>query len=186
MKKYFYLVFIIVFIFSCKDKNDNFTKEDNQVEVKKKPFLIEMDLKVYDDDVICLYYKDNTITFFNENMGIYKNIIKSEHLQKISFELPEEITPNDFRFDLSHQNPKQKIIINKITFVKEDKSFIIEGNEILKYLTPNQGVVFNEDDKTFTFRNNEDGSYDPYLSTNGNFYPLLETLVGYSAFESPK
>lgn len=186
MKKNFFLVFFLVFFFSCKEKNNNSINENIQIENKEKSFTVEIALKSYEEDVMCLYYKDNSITFFNEDMGIYKNISKSEGFQNISFELPENVNPNDFRFDLSHQNPKQKLIIEKITFTKGDKSFKIEGDKISKYLEPNYGVIFNEDDNTFTFRDNEDGSYDPYLSTNGNFYPLLETLVGYTAFEAPK
>lgn len=181
MKNFLLFVAIITasFFTSCGNK------EEKKEEVEKeKPFTVEMQIIVEQDDVICLYYKDNSISFFSEDMGIYKNLTKSKEVQNIIFELPENFVPNDFRFDLSHQNKEQTMTIKNIVFSNKNNNFNIEGKDLFKYLKANEGIVSNLN--VFTFKNNEDGSYDPFLSTTGDFYPLLEVLVGYNAFVETK
>lgn len=178
MKKYRILIAILVISFvSCKEKEQ--IKEVEKIE--EKPFTVEIQMKVNEDDVICLYYKDNTITFFNEDMAIYKNLVKGDSLQNIVFELPKDFVPNDFRFDLSHQNKNNTIFVEKINFTFKDKDFQIKNEDIDKYLKPNEGVIFDATNRSFSFKE-LDGNYDPFLTTTGQFYPLLERLVGYEAF----
>lgn len=170
------LVMVMVALSSCKNKVDNVISE------KENPFTIEMNITIKQDDVICIYYKDKTIGFFSEEMGIYKNLVKSDLPQNIVFEVPEGISPNDVRLDLSHQNKNQTMLVNKIIFSFKGKSFEILNKDLDKYFTPNKGIIFNEKERSYTFKNNEDGSYDPFLTTTGEFYPLLEKLVGHKAF----
>lgn len=182
-----FLVLIMIFISSCKE-NDQTSKEDNQIDnqfnqIKKDVFVVEMNITNFEKDVICLYYKDNTISYFNNDMAIYKNIEKNENSQNIVFELPEGFLPNDFRFDLSHENEKQSMIVNNIKFTLNGETFEIKNGELDKFLTPNEGVMFNESNRTYTFHKNADGNYDPFLTTTGQFYPLLEKLVGIGAFQ---
>jgi len=170
------LLLISVMAISCK-------KDESKKEiVEEKPFTIEMNINSQENDVICIYYKDSTIGFFSEEMAMYKNVIKSDSTQNVVFEVREGVIPNDFRLDLSHENSKQVLKINKITFSNKGKSFEIIGKDLNKYFTPNNTAIFNNQNETFSFTKNVDGSYDPFLSTTGQFYPLLETLVGSKAF----
>lgn len=180
MKKVVSILVLSIFVLtSCKNN-----KKDEDIK-QEKPFTIEMNVTIKEDDVICIYYKDLSVGYFGEQMGIYKNLVKSNKSQNIVFEVEEGIIPNDFRFDLSHQNKNQTMLVNKIVFNFANKSFEILNKDLDKYFTPNKGIVFNETDRSYNFKNNEDGSYDPFLSSTGEFYPLLEKLVGYEAFAKP-
>jgi hypothetical protein len=177
------LLFVLVFQFISCDKSKNIEKEE--IQQKKNIFTVEINAVINEKDVICLYYKDNSISFFNEEMAIYKNIEKSNVPQTIVFELPENFIPNDFRFDLSHVNPNQKMKINTINFSFKGEEFDINNIDLEKYFTNNEGVVFNETDRFFSFQKTKEGNYDPFLTTTGQFYPLLEKLVGIGAFQPP-
>ena len=142
-----------------------------------------MNITNKEKDVTCLYYKDNSITYFNNDMAIYKNIEKSESPQTVVFELPEDFLPNDFRFDLSHENQNQSMTINYIKFSYEGETFEIRNEDIEKFFTTNEGIIFNPNNRIFTFKKLKDGNYDPFLTTTGQFYPLLERLVGIGAFQ---
>jgi hypothetical protein len=171
------LVFQLV---SC----DTSKKTEQPEEVQKKNiFTIEINMVNKEKDVICLYYKDNTISFFNDDMAIYKNIEKSDVPQTVIFELPEDFLPNDFRFDLSHENSNQSMTVNTLKFSLAGESFEINNTELEKYLSPNEGVVFDSLSRNFTFKKDNKGNYDPFLTTTGQFYPLLEKLVGIGAFQ---
>ena len=179
------LLVILSFAFvlaSCKGDKETTTdasqKEETAIE---KPFTVELQMKVKQDDVICLYYKDLSISFFNEDMSIYKNLKKSDASQSMIFTLPKDFVPNDFRFDLSCQSKNQEIYVEKIIFNFRNETFTITNEDIDKYIQPNDGVVFNLANRTYTFKEGKSG-YDPFLTTTGQFYPLLEKLVGYEAF----
>ena len=180
MKKIKVLLILILVIFnSCKDEKSL----DEVKEIKKNAFIVEINITNKDKDVICLYYKDNSITYFNNDMAIYKNIEKSDTSQNIVFELPEDFLPNDFRFDLSHENENQSMVVNNIKFSYEGQNFEINNVDLEKYFTFNEGVIFNENSRSYSFQKMKDGSYDPFLTTTGQFYPLLEKLVGIGAFQ---
>ena len=183
MKTLLVLLSFVFVLTSCKgDKettNDASQKEETTIE---KPFTVELQMKVKEDDVICLYYKDLSISFFNEDMSIYKNLNKSDVSQSMIFTLPKDFVPNDFRFDLSCQNKDQKIYVEKIIFNFRNETFTISNEDIDKYLEPNDEAVFNLANRTYTFKEAKKGPYDPFLRTTGQFYPLLEKLVGYEAF----
>lgn len=185
MKSLLALLSFAFVLVSCKGNKEGAlqpkTEMTNSVE---GPFTVEFQMKVKEDDVICLYYKDLSITFFSEDMAIYKNLKKSDASQSMIFTLPKNFVPNDFRFDLSCQNKNQAIYIEKIIFTFGDESFTILNEDIDKYLQPNDGVVFDLSKRTYTFKDGKTG-YDPFLTTTGQFYPLLEKLVGYEAFERP-
>ena len=64
-----FLVVVVLFTSSCKE-NDQVGKENNQTkhennQIKKNVFIVEMNITNKEKDVICLYYKDNTISYFN-------------------------------------------------------------------------------------------------------------------------
>jgi hypothetical protein len=94
----------------------------------------------------------------------------------------KDFVPNDFRFDLSCQNKNQEIYVEKIIFNFRNETFTISNEDIDKYLGTNDEVVFNLATRTYTFKEAKKGPYDPFLKTTGQFYPLLEKLVGYEAF----
>ena len=182
MKKFnILLLFIIVSQFiSCNNSKNN---EKEVIQKKKNVFTVEINIVNKEKDVICLYYKDNTISFFNDEMAIYKNIEKSDIPQNVIFELPEDFLPNDFRFDFSHENLNQSMTVNKIKFSLAGENFEILNTDLEKYLTPNEGVVVDSVSRNYTFKKDNNGNYDPFLTTTGQFYPLLEKLVSIGAFQ---
>jgi hypothetical protein len=73
--------------------------------------------------------------------------------------------------------------VNTLKFSLAGESFEINNTELEKYLSPNEGVVFDSLSRNFTFKKDTKGNYDPFLTTTGQFYPLLEKLVGIGAFQ---
>ena len=177
------VLFLIVFLGVIASCDSSKKSEKTEIEIRKNVFTVEINAVINEKDVLCLYYKDNTIGFFNEDMTIYKNIEKSVTPQTIIFELPEDFLPNDFRFDLSHENPNQSMVVNTIKFSYAGESFEILNTDLDKFFTSNEGIVFDPSTRTYTFKKDTNGIYDPFLTTTGQFYPLLEKLVGIGAFQ---
>lgn len=180
LKSIFALLFVLLFTVSCKKEEKK--EGENEAEVSQRPFTVSIRMKVKEDDVITLYFKDNTISYFTEDMAVYKSLVKGEQMQDIVFELPEWAVPNDFRFDLSAKTQSQVCYVENIHFLYHGKSVDIFNKDLEKYLKPNEGVIFDSKDRSYSFKA-VNGNYDPFLTTTLDFYPLLETLVGYEAFK---
>jgi len=179
LKSIFTLLFVVLLTVSCK--KDEKKEGQKEAQASQSPFKVTISIKIKEDDLMCLYFKDNTAPYFTEDMALYKNLKKEEEIQDIIFELPKSAVPNDFRFDLSIQTKTQVYYVDKIHFLYGDKSFEILNKDLEKYLKPNPGVVLNSVDRAYSFKETN-GNYDPFLTTTLEFYPLLETLVGYDAF----
>jgi hypothetical protein len=173
-------LFFVLLSTSCKDQE----KKDNEEKpVSKPPFTVIINMTAKEDDIMTLYYKDNTMCCVTEEMSVYKEVKKGE--QEIVIGLPDGFLPNDLRFDLSAKNPEQVCNVEKIQFLHDEKSFEVLNSDLEKYFLPNAGVIFDTKNRSYTFKE-VDGNYDPFLNVTQDFYIGLAGLVGNEAMQPPQ
>jgi hypothetical protein len=170
-------LFFALLSLSCKNEEK---KDSQEKEAQKPPFTVIINLNAKEDDIMTLYYKDNTACCFTEEMAIYKEVKKGD--QEIVFGLPEGFLPNDLRFDLSAKVPTHVCKVEKIHILNQEKSFDILNTDLEKYLKPNDGVVFDSKDRSYSFKE-VGGNYDPFLNATPDFYSQLVVLVGNDAMQ---
>ena len=173
----FTFLFFVLLSISCKNQEK---KENEEKPVSKPPFTVIINMTAKEDEIMTLYYKDNTMCCVTEEMAIYKEVKKGD--QEIVFGLPEGVLPNDLRFDLSVKNPSQVCKVEKIHILNDGKSFDILNQDLEKYLKPNEGVVFDSKDRSYSFKE-VNGNYDPFLTPTQDFYSQLAILVGNNAMQ---
>lgn len=176
-KSIFTFLFLALLSFSCKNEEK---KESQEKPVPQAPFTVIINMTAKEDDIMTLYYKDNTMCCVTEEMAIYKEVKKGD--QEIVFGLPEGFLPNDLRFDFSAKNPAQVCKVEKIQILNEGKSFDILNQDLEKYLKPNEGVIFDSKDRSYSFKE-IDGNYDPFFTATQDFYSQLVVLVGNNAMQ---
>src|SRR5690554_7289408 len=66
----------------------------------RESLIVTLDLEVYKNDTIQLFYILRTDDDYRESLSIKKNIEGKPDLQKVSFQLPETIKPKNIRIDL--------------------------------------------------------------------------------------
>lgn len=181
LKSIFALLFVVLLTVSCK-KEEKTNTEEKQVLPAQERFTVVISMIAKEDDIMTLYYKDNTMENYVEDVSIYKEVKKGD--QEIVIALPEGYLPNGLRFDLSTRVPSQVCKIEKIHVSNQGQSFDILNKDLEKYLTPNEGVVFDTKDRSYSFKEFE-GNYDPIIYATPEFYALLAPLVGKEAFDQP-
>ncbi|WP_166921423.1 hypothetical protein [Flavobacterium poyangense] len=164
---------MIVSLISCK----NAEKEKPVEEVKANTFDVIVDLDIKKDDELILFYKDPSISYFDEKNTVYYGIKGKEESQTVVFSIPEGILPNDIRIDISSKKDQEPIKINSITLSFEGRSFKIDQKDLLKYFTPNEYIKFDEATGIATFINNGE-KYDPFFLVKASIYPELEKVRG--------
>ena len=174
----FAFLFLALLSFSCKNEEKKELQEKQAAT--KPPFTVVIKMTAKEDDIMTLYYKDNTMCCVTEERAIYKEVKKGE--QEIVIELPAGFLPSDFRFDLSAKNPQQLCKVEKIQFLYDEKSFEVLNSDLEKYFLPNACVIFDAKNRSYTFKE-EDGNYDPFLNVTRDSYDQLVILVGNEAMQ---
>jgi len=172
-KLFFLNLLMLVSLISCKNKEE----EQPVEEVKANTFDVIVDLDIKKDDELILFYKDASISYFDDKNTVYYGIKGKPESQKITFSVPEGILPNDIRFDVSSKKNQEPIKINSVTLSFEGRTFNIGQKDLLKYFTPNEFINFDETSGTATFIKNGE-NYDPFFLTKPTIYPELEKVRG--------
>lgn len=122
-----------------------------------------------------IYWRTKDIGWFEEKNTVYGGTNGFSGNQTIKFEIPSNVTPADFRIDIS-SNPEQKEIkVNFIRIIKGGKDFYIFGEELDKYFTFNEYITYNKENKKLIFKS-IDGNYDPFLNTNEEFLNIFNKV----------
>jgi len=108
-------LFLASLFISCKGEPK---KDIEEKQVAQEPFTVVINMTAKEDDIMTLYYMDNTMDNFMEDVSIYKEVKKGD--QEIVIALPEGYLPKSIRFDLSTKEPKFVKLIRS-TFQMMDK-----------------------------------------------------------------
>jgi hypothetical protein len=164
-------VLLAMTVLSCKkespvDKAPVTTTPINNVEVT-------MDVEVEKDDNFQLYYaEDGTLNFKGDVLTAPVKGQKAS--QKITFILPDDAKPNNFRIDVGDNINQGKMKINSFMFRFHDKKFKISGQAFFQYFSLNGNLIVDAEKATMTPAPKDGSSYDPM------FYPavaLTDTLT---------
>ena len=169
-------LFLSLAFLSCKNE---IKKEEVKPaeEVKANTFDVTVDLILKKDDELVLFYKDESITYFVEDMTVWAGLKGSEALQTAKFSIPEGILPNNIRIDISSKKEQEPIVIKSIGFSYEGRSFSVKGEDLEKYFTPNEYIKFNPSTATATLLKIKD-AYDPFFLTKETLFPEIERVRG--------
>jgi len=180
MKKTLSIIFIAFLVFSCGNKSENKNKEDlvseEKNEINPNSFKIEVEGIWKKDDELVVFWKDASISYFDDEHTIYQGIKGSDLPQKVIFELEEGFVPNDIRFDVSSAKEQNEIILNYIKLEQQDRYFVITKDKLTKFFRPNEFVDLNTTSgiiKTKIIN----GTYDPILYTNPEIYVEMEKVL---------
>ncbi|PWA06874.1 hypothetical protein [Flavobacterium psychrotolerans] len=169
-------LFLSVAFLSCKNEAK---KEEIQPveEVKANTFDVVLDLNIKKDDELILFYKDASISYFDEDHTVYAGVKGNEQSQKVIFNIPEGVLPNDIRLDISSNKKQDPIKINSIELNFEGRTFRIDQNNFEKYFKPNDFIKYDASSSSITM-SEKDGNYDPFFTTNPAIYAELEKVGG--------
>lgn len=170
---------LLAFASSCKGEVKDSTKAPEEVVVKESnTFNITVDIKIKKDDDLIMYYKDGSNEWIVEDKAVWNTVKGSEDFQKVVFRLPEDVVPNDFRFDIGKNEYKGQdpIEIRSITLDYYKQSFVITQETLSTFFKPNQYIKYDEASKQFTL-SKVDNNYDPFFETAPAIYPQITKLV---------
>lgn len=128
------LLLITVFFTSCKDEKsiDNLpTVTPEKVEDNSFKFTLKCIVKKNDD--FALYFTEDGSISFEKVQPIWQGIKGSENEQEITYSLPEDAYPTQFRIDLGLKQDQQDIIIKGVKMTYKGKTFEANGPKFFEF-----------------------------------------------------
>ena len=163
VKSIFLVALVSVFMFSCKNEPKS---DEPKPEVKDNTFKVTLNLLIKKNDTIHLYYtEDNTISF-KEESSIWTSVPGKDVAQDVTFALPKDVFPTQFRLDLGVNRENEKIVLKGINFNYLDKAFAINESSIYNYFR------VNTDNTNFEATTKELSRKDPKIAAGPCLYPL--------------
>jgi len=151
-------------------------KEEKKSEVVEEPKLnniqVSLDLIIKKDDSLQIFYKDQAIPSFGEENSIIIPVKGSTQKQEVVFNLPEEITPTELRFDIGNKEGQDPVVINNFIMKYKDKFYSAKDSTMI-YFAPNDQLIYDASSKTLTHKSMAGQPYDPFIYST----PILEKQV---------
>ena len=175
MMKFFFLLFttIVLSLTSCGKKDE---VKDETLKLNPKTFKVEIEGIFKKDDELILFWKDKSISFFDDNHTIYQGIKGSEVPQKVVFEFQEGDMPNDIRLDISSKKEQKEVVLNYVKLEQESRSFMILKDKFTEFFRPNEYITLDAKSGLITTKEIK-GGYDPIFFTTPKIYPQMEAVL---------
>ena len=172
--KIFIRVLIISMIFiSCKNEKSR----DTIVEtIKPKTFEVILNVNVKQDDSFQLFYTDDLTPSFIEDKSVRVSVNGNMEDQQIVFTLPVDDIPTNLRLDLGENKAQSEIKLNSFSMSYADKTFTLNGLEILKYFVPGQ-IKINKQLPLLQTDQGEAEIYDPMFYPQDNLKQEIKKLI---------
>ena len=157
-------------LLSCQSEPNKTKKEDNkatestQQEAKKsKTLILEIDLETSVPEDMRLM-SINTFLNNGQFMDLYitQKINANETSKKIRFEMPENITPDNFLGISFGAKSIKEVKINSINLSFGDLNYNISSEAVLDFFMTNKFVDYDENSKVFKTKR-VDGTHNPIL-----------------------
>lgn len=131
-------LFVYMALFSCKKEVKEEAAEAVVVDDTKDLFKVSLDLVVKKNDTLHLYYTEDGSINFTEESSVWLPVTGKETNQEVTFILPKDVYPTQFRLDLGVNKAQEDIVLKTVSFNYLDKKFASTGVDIANYFIPDQ------------------------------------------------
>ncbi|MFV0162261.1 hypothetical protein OBK04_01165 [Empedobacter falsenii] len=149
---------------SCGDKKggrNNLSETEELTNIEAKGLVINLEGVFTKNDVYQIFYTDDSV--FTEQNSVKTTVYGQSVLQKVSFQLPEKIKPQNLRLDLGNNFNQSAVSIKKIEIMYNDQILNIEGDMFREYFPTTSSVQYDGTSLEYLLKKNEDGSFDPVM-----------------------
>lgn len=135
-------------------------------QIIKESLYVNIDLHIYKNDTIQLFYITETDNSYTEALSIKQFVEGKDELQTLCYQIPVGLKPKNVRIDLGERkNYHDSINIKNISF--SYRNLVLDGNngKYKEWFDFNQNIYWETDTLVYKLKV-KDNFYDPQL--NGN------------------
>ena len=120
---------------SCKGekKTENAEAAAETSVPAKNNFNVEVDAVVTKKDDFAIYYTEDGTDKFTPEQATWRGIAGTGAVEKVIFDLPEEIVPTLIRLDFGMNKEQGDVVIHNVKISYYQNSFEIKGSDFFNY-----------------------------------------------------
>jgi hypothetical protein len=127
-------ILLVTILFSgCKNKKSIDNLEVVSPVVVDESFKVVLNVIVKKDDDFALFYTEDGTVNFHKIKPIWQGVKGSESQQDVTFILPDDVYPTQFRFDLGLRKDQDNIVIEGVKMTKKGKTFEAYGTKFFEF-----------------------------------------------------
>lgn len=167
------LLISFVSLFGCR--GDNKSSSGHNLELQEDHLIVELELKVQEDDILGIYYRNEDEKYSKEQL-ILTNVLGFKDFQKVIFVFDQLVFPSHILIDFGENENQGEILLRQLVFKYNDEEHVFSHQEIKKYFKPNSGFQFSFDSMAGkgVIVN---GKYDPKLSSYNISYFVNKLIL---------
>lgn len=173
-------IFLITLaVISCKDdKKTEHTVATPEAKVEKR-FKVAFDLIAKKNDNFHLYYTEDGSINFEEEKSVWLEFKGSDKEQEVSFFIPEDVIPTNFRIDFGYGENKEQsdIVLKKFKMAYYGKTFESKDSLIFNYFYPNKENTILDNTHATLKRVSPDQKTAPSLYPHATLVEEINKLV---------
>lgn len=181
--KFFAILSVVALtVASCKDESKKVDKGTIATEESvKQNFNVEINAMVSAKDDFAVYFTEDGTNNFTANQAVWSGIAATGNIEKVNFELSEEIIPTLIRLDFGMNKQQGDVVIKNIRMSHNGKDFSFQGSDFFKYFikTDEFKTEVNPADGTLIIVKGDGDYKTPY------FYPtqlLIDEIAKITSF----
>lgn len=176
MKTRFIFFLSIVFIFSCKqENNDSKEKKQNNQKEPVNYFNLSIAATIKSDDTFTLFYLEGNEKNISRENSVSIKVKGSDTLQNLKFELTEDVLPTRLILRLGGTDYKEQLIkFDMIEVGYRNHKISIDKEKIFQFFNPNKFIDY--DQSNFIASPKElNGEYRPNLFSRSILESKIDT-----------
>ena len=185
------LILFLVVVFSCNNSNKEKEKQIEETKAKELFRKIENKNDIYDyikvqleaivekGDNFQLFYSEDYQLSYSQKEMITVPVKGEMDVQKIVFNVPQNVFPERYRFDVGSNPNQEEISIKSLKVSYKNWIIDIPSDSISKYLIPNIYITPRDEQGNYLLNRIEQKGilpYDPYFTCSPELIRLLLKL----------
>lgn len=156
--------------YSCKDNK----KEEVKVD---KNFKVAFNAIVTKDDNFQIYYNEDGSIAFEADKYIDVAVKGKNEPQEIVFDLPEDVIPQAFRFDIGSNKEQKGVKFLNFKMKYFDKEFQAKDTLFIYYFGNNEQIDYDRKNAIATPKIIEGQLYDPIFMSKSSLKDEINKMI---------
>lgn len=181
MKKILYTSLLgsaLLMNFSCNNGKLNTTSIETENTINVTDFVFELEGVFPTNDRFQLFYSNDN-NFLEEN-SVNVNVYGQSVMQKVTFNLPTDVKPQNLRLDLGSNVDNSTVSIRNIRITYKDQEILLSDNEIRDFFPETESVTYDILKLNYSLKPGADGVFDPIWFSNEKLKRSMNQLYNNS------
>ncbi|MFH6767359.1 hypothetical protein V8G56_01320 [Gaetbulibacter aquiaggeris] len=144
------LILSVLILTNCKNEKPIDSLELVTLKPVESNVKVVLEMLVPKDDIFQVFYTEDGTGNFSEEMSVRVIVKGNSRIQKLVFELPEDLLITNLRIDVGENIEQGQMLMNNFCVQYFNKKFEAHGKQFFHYFSPTEQIAVDYHNSTIT------------------------------------